>query len=197
MFWRSKQKQSETLWLIAGLGNFGPEYEDTRHNCGFRVIDVLADRFGTALTKRKFKGILTEHFYREQKLILLKPLTYMNNSGESIQAALHLYKIPEDRMIVIYDDADLAPGKIRIRPKGSAGSHNGMKSILLHTNTEVFPRVRVGIGKKPEGTDMIRHVLGRFRPEEQPLMEHAFVLAADAVLTIVTEGTEKAMARFN
>lgn len=100
-------------------------------------------------------------------------------------------------MIVIYDDADLAPGKIRIRPKGSAGSHNGMKSILLHTNTEVFPRVRVGIGKKPEGTDMIRHVLGRFRPEEQPLMEQAFVLAADAVLTIVTEGTEKAMARFN
>lgn len=191
-----KKKDNET-WLIAGLGNFGPEYERTRHNCGFCALERLIGKLNAASEKHKFKGVYRDAVYNGKKLVLLKPYTYMNNSGESISEAMHWYGIPESRLIVLYDDCDLALGSIRVRPKGSAGTHNGMKSVLQYTDTDAFSRVRIGIGAKPPKFDMVGFVLGRFTPEEQPEMDAAFERAADAVLCILDQGCEKAMNLFN
>ena len=185
------------VWLIAGLGNFGPEYEATRHNCGFRTIDSLCQKLDVSAEKHQFKGVCREAMYGGAKLVLLKPYTYMNNSGESIREALDWYKIPENRLIVIYDDCDLALGAIRIRQKGSAGNHNGMKSVLQHTDTEEFPRIRIGIGARPAGYDMVGFVLGRFSDSEEPVMRQTFDTAAEAALFLIINGAEQAMSRFN
>lgn len=190
---RSGQKP----WLVVGLGNFGCEYEDTRHNCGFCAVDRLADKLGAGPERHKFKGVYREALYRDEKLILLKPGTYMNRSGESITEALHWYKLGDERLLVLYDDCDIALGSIRVRPKGSAGTHNGMKSVLQYTDGDVFPRVRIGIGQKPAGYDLVNFVLGRFTPEEMPVMEAAFAKAADAALCIIENGCECAMALYN
>ena len=190
-------KERTPVWLIAGLGNFGPEYEATRHNCGFRTIEALCKKLDVSSEKHQFKGVCREALYGGAKLVLLKPYTYMNNSGESIRAALDWYKIPESRLIVIYDDCDLALGAIRIRQKGSAGSHNGMKSVLQYTDTEEFPRIRIGIGAKPAGYDMVGFVLGRFSDTEEPVMRETFSTAAEAVLYLIQNGAEHAMSRFN
>lgn len=203
MFWERKKKEyqssknSPEIWLVAGLGNFGPEYENTRHNCGFLGLDALEEKLGSDSWRHKFKGIYREISYKNRKLVLLKPHTYMNNSGESISEAMHWYGIQENHLIVLYDDCDLALGAIRVRPKGSAGTHNGMKSVIQYTNSDEFARVRIGIGAKPAHFDMIKFVLGHFTPEERTTMAGAFDRAAQAVLSIVENGPEKTMNLYN
>ncbi len=198
-FFQKKNKEiNQEVWIIAGLGNPGPEYLNSRHNCGFRTIDKLKEKiapFGKEL--QKFKGKYISCSYNGSKVILLKPETYMNNSGESIEAAMHWFKIEESHLIVIYDDFDLFAGQIRIRPKGSAGTHNGMKSVLQYTNTDEFARIRVGIGPKSKETDIIKFVLGSFPSEEKEKMEETFDKAADAALYIIKNGISNAMNRFN
>ncbi len=196
-----KKKSTQEVWIIAGLGNPGPEYEDTRHNCGFLAIDCLSEKLGIQINKKKFKADYGEGKVdingKDIKLVLLKPFTYMNNSGESVEQAVNWYKTDVSNVIVIYDDIDLEQGFIRIRAKGSAGSHNGMKSVIKHLAEENFPRVRVGIGKKPENMDLVAYVLGHFGKEDKEVMGKAFEAAADASLCIVKNGAENAMSKYN
>ncbi len=192
---------NEEIWIVAGLGNPGPEYETTRHNCGFLSLDCLAKRTGIDINKRKFKSEYGDGKYTingvTRRLILLKPQTYMNNSGEAVSQAMSWFKVPTERLIVIYDDTDIGVGTIRVRPNGSAGSHNGMKSVLQYTDSQNFPRVRVGIGKRPEHMDMIKFVMGHFDDNDRKLMDPAFERAAEAAIHIIGEGAERAMNLFN
>lgn len=203
MFWERKKKEyqrtknSPEIWLVAGLGNFGPEYENTRHNCGFSAVDALDKCLEPGSWRHKFKGVYREVSYKGRKLVLLKPYTYMNNSGESISEAMHWYGIQENRLIVLYDDCDLDLGAIRVRPKGSAGTHNGMKSVLQYTKSDEFNRIRIGIGAKPAHFDMIKFVLGHFTPEEQNIMKETFETAGKAALDVIEVGCERAMSLYN
>lgn len=184
--------------IIAGLGNPTKEYEGTRHNMGFEVIEQIAHQYNISMTEQKHKGICGKGMIEGEKVLLLKPQTYMNLSGESIIDAVNFYKIdPETDLIVIYDDIDLDVGRIRIRGKGSAGGHNGIKNIIAHLGTQVFPRIRVGVGAKPKDWDLIDHVLGRFPAEERPAIEEAKKTACEAAALIVTQGVETAMNRLN
>ncbi len=186
------------MYLIAGLGNPGDKYEHTRHNAGYEVIDVLADRYDIDVNTGKHKGLVGKGVIEGEKVILLKPVTYMNLSGESIIDALTYYKLdPESELIVIYDDISLRPGMLRVRPKGSAGGHNGIKNIIAHLGNDIFPRVRVGVGEKPKGWDLVDHVLGRYSDEDKEIMKESFKRAADAVVSIMTGGIDKAMNDFN
>ena len=194
---KNQATPAKTVWLVVGLGNFGPEYADTRHNCGFRALYKLADKLNASAEKHRFKGVVREADHENARLVLLWPYTYMNASGESVAEALSWYKLPEERMIVIYDDSDLDTGALRVRAKGSAGTHNGMKSVLSYTNTDSFPRIRVGIGKKPVLMDMKDFVLGRFSEEERTRVADAEEKAAEAALSIVDNGCEKTMSAFN
>lgn len=195
---RKQNKENSEIWIVAGLGNPGPEYAQTRHNCGFRVIDVLKEKIAPeGKEQQKFKGKYVSCEFHQKKVILLKPETYMNHSGESIQAAMHWFKTAESHLIVIYDDFDIPLGQIRIRPKGSAGTHNGMKSVLQYTNTDEFPRVRIGIGQKNQERDVIKFVLGSFTKEESAVLEKSFVRAADAALEIMDHGVSNTMNVFN
>ena len=195
MFFR--KKQSKEKWIIVGLGNFGPEYNGTRHNCGFDVIDILAETYGIEMTKKKFKGILGEGVIEDRAVVLVKPTTYMNASGECVGQVLRWYKQEEDRLIVIYDDIDIAPGQIRVRAQGSAGSHNGMKSVLQYTGSDVFVRIRIGIGKNPPAMDLAAYVLGRFTKEEQALADGGKQRGAEAVASVLRVGCERTMSAFN
>lgn len=179
--------------LIAGLGNPGKEYENTRHNAGFLVLDMLAQKLGADLSERKHRALCGKAVIGGQKVILLKPQTYMNSSGESIRAAADYYKVPPEDILVVYDDISLAPGQLRIRAKGSAGGHNGIKSIIAHLGTQEFPRVKVGIGEKPPRMDLADYVLGHFSSGEKKIMEEAAKEAADAICEIVNVGIEQAM----
>ena len=179
--------------LIAGLGNPGKEYENTRHNAGFLVLDTLAQKLGADLSERKHRALCGKAVIGGQKVILLKPQTYMNSSGESIRAAADYYKVPPEVILVVYDDISLAPGQLRIRAKGSAGGHNGIKSIIAHLGTQEFPRVKVGIGEKPPRMDLADYVLGHFSSGEKKIMEEAAKEAADAICEIVNVGIEQAM----
>ena len=179
--------------LIAGLGNPGKEYENTRHNAGFLVLDTLAQKLGADLSERKHRALCGKAVIGGQKVILLKPQTYMNSSGESIRAAADYYKVPPEDILVVYDDISLAPGQLRIRAKGSAGGHNGIKSIIAHLGTQEFPRVKVGIGEKPPRMDLADYVLGHFSSGEKKIMEEAAKEAADAICEIVNVGFEQAM----
>ena len=179
--------------LIAGLGNPGKEYENTRHNAGFMVLDTLAQKLGADLSERKHRALCGKAVIGGQKVILLKPQTYMNSSGESIRAAADYYKVPPEDILVVYDDISLAPGQLRIRAKGSAGGHNGIKSIIAHLGTQEFPRVKVGIGEKPPRMDLADYVLGHFSSGEKKIMEEAAKEAADAICEIVNVGIEQAM----
>ena len=196
-----KKKNTQEVWIIAGLGNPGPEYEDTRHNCGFLALDKLSEKLNILINKKKFKADYGEGKVdingKEVKIVLLKPFTYMNNSGEAIEQAVNWYKTDSAHLIVVYDDIDLAPGAIRVRPKGSAGSHNGMKSIIKHLADEEFPRVRVGIGKKPEKMDLAAYVLGHFSKDDLEIMDKSFSAAAEASLCIIKKGAERAMSEYN
>ena len=186
------------MYMIAGLGNPTKEYDRTRHNVGFAVIDELADRYGIDVSERKHRALCGRGAIEGQKVLLLKPQTYMNLSGESVREAVEYYKVdPERELLVIYDDISLDPGKLRIRKKGSAGGHNGMKNIILHLGTQVFPRIRIGVGQKPEGYDLADYVLGHFSGEEEVLMREAYDRAAKAAVSVLTEGADRAMNEFN
>ena len=186
------------MYIIAGLGNPGREYENTRHNAGFASLDVLAKRHGIELNMRKFQALVGSGYIDGQKVLLVKPQTYMNLSGESLRAACDFFKVdPEQELIVIYDDISLAPGQLRVRKKGSAGGHNGIKSIIQQLGTQNFLRVKVGVGEKPAGWDLADYVLGHFSKEEQADMEEAFGRAADAAAALLTEDVERVMNQYN
>ena len=183
------------MYLVVGLGNPGKEYTHTRHNVGFDVIDLMASRYNVSINRIKFKGVYGEVNIANEKVILLKPSTYMNLSGESVREASSFYKIPNENIIIIYDDISLHAGKLRVRSKGSAGGHNGIKSILANLSSDVFPRIKVGIGK-PEKS-LIPHVLGRFSKEDRVLVEKAFEASVKAASVIIEEGCMEAMNQFN
>lgn len=186
------------MYLIAGLGNPGREYDMTRHNIGFEVIDYMANRHHVKMNKLKFKAVYGELTLGGDKVYLVKPQTYMNLSGESISEFWRFFKIPIENIIIVNDDIDIPAGTLRIRKKGSAGTHNGLKSVIYHLRDDTFPRIRVGVGA-PQNKDynLADYVLGRFSTEEIPVMEQAIIHAADAAETIVTDGADKAMNKFN
>ena len=185
-------------WLIVGLGNPGEKYENTRHNVGFQVVDELAERQNAPVQKLKFKALTNLLTISGEKVLVMKPVTYMNLSGEAVRPAADFYKIPPERILVISDDTALDLGKLRIRTKGSAGGHNGLKNIIQHLGTDQFPRVRVGVGQKPHPDyDLADWVLGKFQGEAKKVMDEAVKRAADAVECILKEGTDRAMNRFN
>ena len=186
------------MYIIAGLGNPGQPYEGTRHNAGFDVIDVLAEAYNISVDYRKNRALIGKGIIEGQKVILAKPQTYMNLSGESIRGLVDYYKVDEEsELIVIYDDVSLDPGQIRIRKKGSAGGHNGIKSIIAHLGTEVFPRVKVGVGQKPRQYDLADYVLGHFSSEEREQMAEGYRHAAEAVKYMVTDRVDEAMNEYN
>lgn len=191
-------RKERTMYIIAGLGNPTREYDKTRHNAGFSVIDVLADRHGIDVSEKKHKALCGKGIINGEKVILVKPQTYMNLSGESIREVMDYYKLdPAEDLIVIYDDISLDPGQLRIRLKGSAGGHNGIKNIIAQLGTQEFPRVKVGVGAKPPKMDLADYVLGHFSAEDQVVMNEAFKEAADAVEMMMGDGAERAMNHYN
>ena len=186
------------MYVIAGLGNPGSKYEKTRHNAGFQVIDRLAEKYHIDMKMKRHRAVCGTGLIEGVRVLLVKPQTFMNLSGESILEAVRFSGAdPQSEFLVIYDDVSLPPGQLRIRKKGSAGGHNGMKNIILHLGTQEFARVRVGVGEKPAGYDLADYVLGHFSKEEEKQMEEAFERAADAVAVILKEGTDRAMNQFN
>ena len=186
------------MYIIAGLGNPTAQYEKTRHNVGFDALDVIAQKNNISIDNLKFNALSGSGTINGQKVLLVKPLTYMNLSGEAIRDYVHFYKInPEEELLVIYDDISLNPGKLRLRKKGSAGGHNGIKNIIAHLGTEKFKRIKIGVGSKPEGWDLKDFVLGRFSKEDAALMEDAFHRAEEAVELIVSDKFDKAMNLYN
>ena len=183
------------MYLIAGLGNPGREYEKTRHNVGFTALDYLAYDANITISKIKFKGIYGDGMIAGEKCILLKPQTYMNLSGESVREAAEYFKIEPNKIIIVYDDVDLEPGKVRIRPKGSAGGHNGMKSIIYQLQCDEFPRVRFGVGKAEHG--MVNHVLGKFSEEDGVKVSDAIRNLPKIIESIIKNGVNDAMNKFN
>ena len=185
-------------WLVVGLGNPGPKYDWTRHNMGFLVIDELAEREKVPVQKLKFKALTNTVVIGDQSVLLMKPTTYMNLSGESVGEAARFYKIPPERILVISDDVALPQGKLRIRRTGSAGGHNGLKNIISHLGSEAFPRIKVGVGGKPHpDSDMADWVLGHCVGEDQKAIDKSVKRAADAIECIIKEGIEKGMNKFN
>ncbi|MDF9666845.1 aminoacyl-tRNA hydrolase [Bacillus wiedmannii] len=180
LFVSKKESSGTRMKLIVGLGNPGREYELTRHNIGFMAIDELAKRWNISLNEQKFKGIFGAGFVNGEKVILLKPLTYMNLSGESIRPLMDYYKIDVEDFVVLYDDLDIPVGKLRLRMKGSAGGHNGVKSTISHLGTQEFQRIRMGIDRPKNGMKVVDYVLGRFTSEEIPDVGHSIEKAADA-----------------
>lgn len=186
------------MYIIAGLGNPTKEYDNTRHNIGFAAIDALADKYGISVSDMKNKALMGKGVINGNKVMLLKPLTYMNLSGEAIRAAVDYYKIDEkSELIVIYDDISLDVGQIRIRKKGSAGGHNGLKNIIKMLGHDTFTRVRMGVGEKPKNYDLADYVLGHFPVEERKVMDDATKTAAEAIRMIITESADAAMNHFN
>jgi len=200
-FWQSlfyADYRGETMYIIVGLGNPGSKYKTTRHNTGYRAVEVLAERFHITFTEKKHKALLGKGIINGEKVILVKPETFMNLSGESVRELLDYYRVEEKtNLIVLYDDISLAPGQLRIRKKGSAGGHNGIKNIILMLGHEVFLRVKIGVGEKPAGYDLADYVLGHFNREESAIMEEALTKTADAVVMIMEQGADKAMNHFN
>ena len=190
-------KKSES-WLIVGLGNPGKEYEKTRHNCGFRAIDLLAKTLGCKIDKAKFQGLYGQVTYQGRKLFLLKPMTYMNLSGKSVLQLSAYYQIPPQRIIVLFDDISLEPGRLRIRPDGSAGGHNGIKSIISELGSQDFPRVKIGVGAKAHAEqDLADWVLSGFSASEEKALVSALERAAEAALCIMDSGVPEAANRYN
>ena len=185
------------MFIIAGLGNPGAAYAGTRHNVGFGALDELSDRYRIGIDAKKHKGLLGKGVIEGQKVILLKPMTYMNLSGECIREAMDYYKLPPEQLLVIYDDINLDVGQLRIREKGSAGGHNGMKNIIARLGTDLFPRVRSGVGATPPRMDLADYVRGHFREEELPTVREGIARAARAAAMIVNGGVAAAMNQFN
>ncbi len=186
------------MFLIVGLGNPGKQYEHTRHNVGFDVMDALADKYNISISEKKHKALLGKGMIEGQKVVLAKPQTFMNLSGESVAELLGYYKIdPENELLVIFDDISLAPGGIRIRKKGSAGGHNGIKNIIAQTGTQNFMRIKVGVGEKPKGWDLAEHVLGHFDAPDREKVEEAITDALRAAEMILQGEIDQAMNDFN
>ena len=186
------------MFLIAGLGNPDKKYEKTRHNIGFDTVDALAEKYNISITEKKHKALCGSGVIEGVKVILAKPQTYMNLSGESIAEIVNFYKLdPESEMLIIFDDISLAPGNIRVRKKGSAGGHNGIKNIIQELGTQKFVRIKVGVGAKPQGWDLADYVLGRFGSEDRKLVDEAQDRACKAVELILSDGPDAAMNEFN
>jgi PTH1 family peptidyl-tRNA hydrolase len=192
------KKSGGVDWLLVGLGNPGDQYENTRHNVGFMVIDELADRANVPVQKLKYRALTNTVTVGGQKVLIMKPITYMNLSGEAVRQAVDFYKVPADHVLVISDDTALAVGRLRIRKGGSAGGHNGLKNIIQQLGTDQFPRVRLGVGEKPHPDyDLADWVLGRFQGEDKKAIDAAVKKAADAIECILSQGLDKGMNRFN
>lgn len=185
------------MYIVVGLGNPAPKYEHTRHNVGFEVIDRLCAKYDIAVDTKKFKGLLGKGMIGSQKAVLVKPMTFMNLSGECVREVMDFYKEEIDHLIVVCDDVNLPLGQLRIRGKGSAGGHNGLKNIILHCNSQDFTRVRVGVGEKGPHEDLADYVLGHFHGAEKAYMDEAFDEAAEAVYTLLNSDLNTAMNRFN
>ena len=192
------QKSAPIAWLLVCLGNPGKEYENTRHNMGFLAADRLAERQGFKINKLKFRALTGETTLGGQRVLVLKPQTYMNLSGEAVKLAGGFYKIPTDHILVIYDDVSLPVGKLRVRPKGSAGGHNGIKNIIAHLGTEEFPRIKIGVGA-PDHPDhgLVDWVIGKPSQAERKALEAVLDRALEAAECVVEKGTAEAMNRFN
>ncbi len=184
------------MYIICGLGNPGRDYESTRHNMGFLCLDTLASRLGISINKLKFRALIGEGFVGGEKVVLVKPQTYMNLSGESLREVAAFYKPEHDHLMVIYDDIDLEPGAVRVRKSGSAGTHNGMRSVIYQLQYDDFPRVRIGIGR-PGQIPLEKYVIGRWTEEERPLLADAVSRAADAARLYVEKGIDAAMNEYN
>ena len=192
------KKSGGVEWLVVGLGNPGDKYEGTRHNAGFMVIDQLAEGLKIPVQRLKFKALTNTAEIAGHKVLLMKPVTYMNLSGEAVGEAAAFYKVPPERILVLSDEVSLAPGKIRVRRSGSAGGHNGLKDIIAHLGTDQFPRIRVGVGQKPHPDyDMADWVLGKFQGEDKKAVEAAVERAAGAVECLIEKGVDQAMSRYN
>lgn len=190
--------KNQESWLIVGLGNPGREYEKTRHNAGFRALDILSGKLGCKVDKLKFQGLYCQVNYGGKKLFLLKPQTFMNLSGRSVLQLSAFFHIPPHRIIVLFDDISLEPGRLRIRSDGSAGGHNGIKSIIQELGSQDFPRVKIGVGAKPHPDfDLADWVLSSFSPAEDKALQSALERAADAALTVIDKGVPEAANRFN
>ena len=190
--------KSGESWLVVGLGNPGKEYEKTRHNCGFRALDILAEKLGCKVDKGKFQGLYGQVNYNGCKLLLLKPLTYMNLSGRSVLQLSAYFHVPPQRIIVLFDDISLEPGRLRIRADGSAGGHNGIKSIISEVGSQDFPRVKIGVGAKPhEQQDLADWVLSNFSASEEKALSAALPQAGSAALCVMEKGVPEAANRFN
>lgn len=186
------------MYIIVGLGNPGREYQNTRHNIGFQVIDAIAEKNNISVKEKKYKALIGKGLVAGQKVLLVKPQTYMNLSGESVREVIDYYKIDEkEELIVISDDISLDVGQIRIRKKGSAGGHNGLKNIILHLGHDQFERIKMGVGEKPQGYDLADYVLGHFTQLEQKILQDSIARASQAVETIMTDGVDQAMNRYN
>ncbi len=192
------KKSENENWLIVGLGNPGREYEKTRHNCGFRCLDLLADQLGCKVDKLKFQGLYNQVTYNGKKLFLLKPQTFMNLSGRSVLQLSAYFNIPPQRIIVMFDDISLEPGRLRIRANGSAGGHNGIKSIIQEVGSQEFPRVKIGVGAKPNPNyDLANWVLSTFTANEEKALAVALENGARAALAIIDKGVPEAANQFN
>lgn len=197
MFFLSKPKGPVT-WIIVGLGNMGDQYDHTRHNVGFDVIDQLADSLDLPVQRLKFKALTNTATLGGEKVLLMKPVTFMNLSGEAVEPAAAFYKVPSDHIIVLSDEVALPPGKLRVRPSGSAGGHNGLKNIIAHLHSDQFPRIRIGVGGKPHPDyDMADWVLGKPQGEDREKIDEAIKRAAQAVECYIREGPDRAMGKFN
>lgn len=192
-----KRDEEPVMKLIAGLGNPTAKYENTRHNVGFAVIDELVEQYNIPLDVIKHKGMYGKGKIEGQTVILLKPMTYMNLSGESIAEVAKYYKIPSDDIIVIYDDINLDVGRLRIREKGSAGGHNGIKNIIARLGTEEFPRIRIGVGMKPPKMDLVDYVLSHFSEDDRALMNQGYERACEALKLMLLDDIAGAMNQYN
>ncbi len=194
---KSKPQTKQPQFLIAGLGNPGREYKNTRHNVGFQALDLLVNRLGTSFETQQSNAFVAKAVFTNHRILLVKPQTYMNKSGFAIHSIARFYRIPAERMLIVYDDVDLPLGKIRLKPQGGSGGHKGMKSIIDQFGTQAIPRLRIGIGRPPGRKKAAGYVLNNFHQSEIETRNLALTRACDAILTFVDEGLEKAMTKYN
>ncbi len=192
-----KNDKGQDFFVIAGLGNPGPKYEETKHNVGFHVVDRLAEKYTIKIDKFKHKALVGDGVIAGRKVLLVKPQTFMNLSGESIREIVNFYKIPQEQFVVIYDDTSLPAGVVRIREKGSHGGHNGIKNIIAQMGTDVFCRIKVGIGEKPNGWDLADYVLAKFQKDDLPMIAQGLDKSVKAVELILSHGVMDAMNHIN